>query len=380
MVEDYRGRCHHWIVVAALLAVVQVMPAAEQAESTDAKSKTWQEIHLPCGFYRWEFGKKNHFRANQIVHLADNIMAAQNTDGGWTKNTDFSRISTPKPGGGSTFDNLTTYPQIMYLARVRQQTGLTKYDETIRKGIRYTLNAQNKQSGGWRGADVDAVTFNDDVMANIMTFLNEIVTDDTLYGWLDKNLRSESKTAYGKGLACILACQVTQGKTLTAWGQQHDHRSLKPCWARDYEPPCITACESMGVLRFLMSIDNPPKEVVRSVNAAVTWLEAVKLNRVRVKVPDKSYKRRGHDILILEDLKDPRITANQSWGPPIWARMYRPETNEVLLYDRGKKKLKIFSDMQQERRTGYSWHGIWPKAILEKEYPEWKKKWAPDKK
>ena len=86
MVEKCRGRCHHWLVVAALLAVVQVVPAAEQTESTDAKSRTWQEIHLPCGFYRWEFGKKNHFRANQIVHLADNMMAAQNTDGGWGKN------------------------------------------------------------------------------------------------------------------------------------------------------------------------------------------------------------------------------------------------------------------------------------------------------
>ncbi len=56
------GRCHHWLVVAALLAVVQVMPAAEQTESTDAKSRTWQEIHLPCGFYRWEFGKEGSSR------------------------------------------------------------------------------------------------------------------------------------------------------------------------------------------------------------------------------------------------------------------------------------------------------------------------------
>ena len=75
---------------------------------------------------------------------------------------------------------------------------------------------------------------------------------------------------------------------------------------------------------------------------------------------------------------DQRIAANESWGPPIWARMYHPETNEVLLYDRGKKKLKAFTEMQQERRTGYSWHGTWPKALLEKDHPAWQKKWAPD--
>ena len=95
----------------------------------------------------------------------------------------------------------------------------------------------------------------------------------------------------------------------------------------------------------------------RYCQAAVKWLNSVTLNQVRVKIPEKNYKKRGFDILIIEDMKDPRIAANESWGPPIWARMYHPETNKVLLYDRGKKFLTTFSEMQQERRAGYSLHG-----------------------
>ena len=358
--------------VLLLIAALHV-PSAAKAEDLEAmKAKKWEEI--PNRFYRWKFGEKGHLRKDQIVHLAENIMAAQCKDGGWQKNRDLSTLKVPKRGHGSTLDNLTTYTQISYLARVRKQTGLARYDEAIIKGVDYVLKSQVGKSGGWRGADVNAVTFNDDVMTGVMNFVREVTQSDELYGWLDDERRTRAAKSFEKGLQCILKCQVRQGDTLTAWGQQHDHGSLKPCWARNYEPPCITASESIGVIRFLMSIENPSKEVVQSIESAVKWLEKVKLNQVKVKIPDPNYGKRKFDILILDDLKDPRVAANESWGPPIWARMYHPETNEVLLYERGKKKLGKFSEMGQERRTGYAWHGTWPKKLLEEDYPKWKRR------
>lgn len=256
------------ITIATFASLAEVVWAEEPAEVAKAKTGTWKPISIR--FYRWQFGEKNHLGAEQIVQVAENILAAQNKDGGWSKNNDLSTLKKPKTSGKSTFDNLSTYTHIMYLVRVRHQTELKRYDESIRSGIQYTLGTQNRMSGGWHGADVDAITFNDDVMANIMTFLHEVSTDDGLYDWLDEAMRSKAKTAYNKSLACILACQVRQGAVLTAWGQQHDHRTLKPCWARNYEPPCITACESVGVIRFLMTIDDPSKEVVQSIQAATS--------------------------------------------------------------------------------------------------------------
>lgn len=352
---------------------------AEPAELTEAKAKTWEAIYLPfdhlkehCGFYRWKFGEKGHYRPEQIVHVAENIMADQGRDGGWRKNKDLSRMRRWMGRARSTFDNWTTYSHIMYLARVREQTGLTRYDESIRRGIAYTLAAQNPDSGGWRGSDTDAVTFNDAVMQNVMLFLYEVVHDDALYGWLDDGLHAKANTAYDKGLQCILACQVRQDGKLTAWAQQHDHRTLKPSWARHYEPPCITPCESAGVVRMLMGIEEPSDEVIAAIEGAVAWFEAVKINAVQVTVPDPEFKR-GIDRLIVEDLDNPVIAANESKGPPIWARMYDTETNEVLIHFRGKK-LEKFADLPQERRTGYSFYGIWPKGILEKDYPAWRKR------
>ena len=346
-----------------------------------AKAKTWEAIILPrgnekywdpksCGFYGWKFGEEGHFRADQIVHVAENLLLAQNSDGGWGKNTDFS-IKEFRVREKSTFDNETTYTQIMYLARVRRETGFTRYDAAMLKGIQYVLKSQNPVSGGWHGADVDAVTYNDDVMAQVMNFLLEVDTDGTLYGWIvEKDLREKVKTAYKKGMACILASQVRQGTTLTAWPQQCTHYTLKPSSAREFEPACIASAESVGVVRHLMRIENPSEDVIRSIEAAVTWLDARKMyGYVYVQGPNPNPKGWPKTVRALvrynKEHPNPRITApgNSYVGPPLWARMYDPNNNNVIT--RGWK--------------GYEWYGDWPKTLLAEDYPKWRKKWTPDR-
>ena len=102
--------------------------------------------------------------------IADNLIAYQNEDGGWLKNMDWAgvlNIDSIKAGlkdeqKRSTLDNRNTFSQIEYLADVYTLTKKQKYRAASEKGLQYLLSTQ-KNNGGWRGWDVDAVTFNDDV-------------------------------------------------------------------------------------------------------------------------------------------------------------------------------------------------------------------------
>ena len=41
--------------------------------------------------------------------------------------------------------------------------------------------------------------------------------------------------------------------------------------------------------------------------------------------------------------------------------------------DRDGIKKHEFADIGYERRNGYRWYGTWPQALLEIDYPKWKK-------
>ena len=326
------------------------------------------------------------YNPKQIAGIAENMLSWQCKDGGWSKNLDYYLIQTdeqwcdPVYQGsarqGSTFDNTNIYPQVEYLSRVYKQIPDERYKNAVIRAIEYMLKKQNPVSGGYRGADVDAVTFNDNVMTGIMNCLHEVATDDDLYGYLPKELREKTTAASEKILRCILDCQVKvtlkDGTTiLTAWGQQHDHKTLKPVWARNYEPPCITASESCGVVRGLMKIENPSDEVKNAILSACAWMdrEDVKIHGwelVRKPIPMQQIGGRKYDF-------DQLLVENKD-AKPIWARFYDPETMEPLWYDRGKKKCDWYNDIGIERRNGYRFVYYWPEKLLSEDLPAWKEK------
>lgn len=126
-------------------------------------------------------------------------------------------------------------------------------------------------------------------------------------------------------------------------------------------------------VRLLMEIDNPSPEVVRAVQSAVAWFDKVKITGLRIeKVPAEPVEFKYHysDFDYVE-VKDPN-------APPLWARYYDLETERPIFCNRDGKITRNFSDLQRERRTGYPWYGYWPAKLLDKEYPVWQKKWAPD--
>ena len=139
----------------------------------------WQMKHPEGSYPRWS--------ENDFIEIADNMVAYQNEDGGWMKNIDYlsklnpdSVIAALAPKHRrSTIDNRNIIPQVTYLADVYARTGNEKYRRSAERGIDYILDTQ-KENGGWRGWDADAITFNDDVTTNVMQFLCDVVQGDPL--------------------------------------------------------------------------------------------------------------------------------------------------------------------------------------------------------
>ena len=96
------------------------------------------------------------------------------------------------------------------------------------------------------------------------------------------DLRARATQAVARGDACLLRLQVVQRGVRTGWAGQYDRQTLLPALGRSYELPALVAWESTGVLRYLMSIPDPPADVVRAVEAGVAWLERSKLAGLRL--------------------------------------------------------------------------------------------------
>ena len=323
------------------------------------------------------------YHESQIAGIAETMLVLQNKDGGWPKNVDWyiklddtnleitrtEMIMNGEGGGRSTFDNRTTYSHIDYLARVYAQIPGKKYKAAIEKAIEWVLSVQNKDSRGFAGIDVDAVTYNDDVMTGVLHLLREIASSDSLYRFLDSGLRKKALTAYEQGLECILKSQVRVDGKLTAWGQQHDHKTLQPVWARDYEPPSITANESVGVISLLMEIENPLPEVRNAVGAGCEWLDKVKIHGKKL-----TWKSVSGQTIMGRKVNYEKVLVDDPLAPDLWCRFYDLQGEQPLLYDRGKRKVNRFNELSLERRNGYHYFGTWPGELLQHAYPQWRRR------
>ena len=254
--------------------------------------------------------------------IADNLIAYQNEDGGWLKNMDWAgvlNIDSIKAGlkdeqKRSTLDNRNTFSQIEYLADVYTLTKKQKYRAASEKGLQYLLSTQ-KNNGGWRGWDVDAVTFNDDVTTGTLELFRNILQGDSSFLWLDSDMLKAIQKSYDKGLAVVLKTQYVQNGIKTAWAQQYDNETLVPVKARTFELPGLTAWESTAITIFLMGIKNPSEEVIQAVEAAIAWFNNSKIEGIRIeRVP-----LQGKDIINHEYPYD-NVVVKDETAPAIWSR------------------------------------------------------------
>ena len=269
----------------------------------------------------------------------------------------------------ATIDDEATTREIKGLALAYKRTQNPTYLKAVENGIKYLLNAQNS-AGGWGQFYPDSsgyhkhITYNDNAMIDVMWVLKYAAECSNDFEKIDKSLSQKAKIAVEKGINCILNTQFIQNGKLTAWCAQHDRQTLKPAKARMFELPSLSGNESVGIVRFLMTIENPSTEIKKSINAAVAWLESVKIVGIKTKdIPDASQPK-GKDRIVVED---PNST--------VWARFYDLETGKPFFTGRNSIPKNTLTEIENERRVGYAYYGTWPKNLLEKEYPNWVQKW-----
>ena len=297
---------------------------------------------------------------------ADSVILYQTAEGGWPKNTDLLEPpSSPDAVGRPTIDNGATTTPMRFLALVVDGTDDARYRQAFERGMDYLFAAQYP-NGGWpqyfplREGYYSRITYNDNAMVNVLELLRDASAGDAPYAFVDEARRARASAAVARGIEVILQSQIEQEGQLTAWCAQHDERTLEPAWARSYEPPSISGGESVGIVRFLMSVEVPAQEVVASIEGAVRWLRSVAMSGVRLHRNPKP------------DGRVERVLVEDPEAPPLWARFYELRTNRPLYLDRDSVYRYDFSEIGLERRSGYSYHGTWAAALLDEEYPRWR--------
>lgn len=331
------------------------------------------------GIHHWnlDHSERNYKRypAEQYVKIADNLVAYQNEDGGWPKNIDWMAElpadsvvnSLSERYRQSTLDNRNTYSQIEYLAEVYTLTKKPIYKKAVLDGLEYLLKTQ-KKNGGWRGWDVDAITFNDEVTTGVLRLFLHINEGDLNFTWLDDTMCKRIYQAFNRGIDMILRTQYVQNGVKTVWGQQHDNQTLLPTGARTFELASLTAGESCDVVRLLMEIPHPSDEVIEAVKSAMAWFDKVAITGIRVeKVSIPA------DQIVNHEYPYDRVVVKDKKAPRIWSRFYEMADNTPFMCNRDGIKVYKLSDVKLERRVGYAWYTYAPEELF-KAYDIWSKK------
>jgi PelA/Pel-15E family pectate lyase len=314
--------------------------------------------------------------SDEAVRIADNLLVYQHANGGWDKNLDMARPLTDDQkariqengrDAQTIIDNGATYTQIRYLARVHTATGQQRFADATRRGIDYLLEAQY-DNGGWpmiyplRRGYYTHITFNDGAMIGVMRLLRDVASGEAPFEFVGSIERERVAEAVAQGLDAILKCQVVVDGQLTAWCAQHDEENFQPRGARTYELPSLSGQESVGIVEYLMEIDDPSPEVVAAIEAAVEWFREVQINGWRVETNRDEALPRGRDRIVVDDPD----------APPLWARFYEIGTNRPMFVGRDGVVKETLAEIEHERRVSYSYLGEYASKLLDEKYPAWK--------
>jgi len=329
------------------------------------------------------YGKHVPIQTSQSILIekdttAEKMLLSQRTSGGWPKqintipfdyNNRWSTEFTEQVKGGlshpdATIDNHATYREIRYLVNAYNKTQSKTYLNAAETGIRYLLKMQYANGGfpqfypdtsGYR----KHITYNDDAMINALQILKD-ASESTAFESIDADLKRQAALAVKKGIACILKTQIYVDGKPTVWCAQHDHVTFLPAKARAYELPSFSAAESVNITRFLMELKNPSPQVKDAITGAVNWLQTATITGFKTQRIKDPTQPKGQDVVL--------IAASDS---KIWARFYDLETGKPFFCGRDGVKKATLAEIENERRTGYAYYGIWPEKLLVTQYPDW---------
>ncbi len=298
-------------------------------------------------------GSASWYGMAEARRIADNIASFQTPSGGWGKNAD--RSGPPRQRGQAyvtaegkeawnfvgTIDNDATSTELLFLARA--QSALpggegAAYRAAALKGIQYLLDAQYP-NGGWpqvyplQGGYHDAVTFNDDAMVAAIEVLQRAAAREGEFAFVPEAIAASARGAARRGIAAILASQITIKGKLTAWCQQHDTITLAPVGARNFEPAALASAESVHILQLLQRAPEQSPEVKAAVAAGIAWL---------------------------------RNTALPApGGGKRWARLLDMASMKPVFGDRDRSIHDNLDELTPERRKGYAWYVTAPAKFLD---------------
>ncbi|MFT3754708.1 MAG: pectate lyase [Pseudoxanthomonas sp.] len=318
--------------------------------------------------------------AASIDSVAENMLLLQTASGGWSKHwhgkaVDYGHVFNAderaelRASGrkdDATIDNKATTHEIAFLAQAHARTGNPAYLQAARRGVDYLLAAQY-ENGGWpqyypdRSLYRHQVTFNDDAMTRVLDLLQDIAEGKGALVALTPDYGQRANEALQRGLDCVLATQVRIDGKATIWAAQYDETTLQPAKARAYELPSLAVSESVGVLRLLMRQPQPSPQMRAAIESAAAWLDAHRLHDLARRKVDAPGEETGKDVLIVAEP-----------GSSLWARFYDLKNQQPLFASCDGEPLARFTDMPNERRVGYAWHGTWPEKLLSDELPRWR--------
>ncbi|MBQ2914392.1 MAG: pectate lyase [Clostridia bacterium] len=344
------------------------------AELVDGKTKvTFTVKESVFGiFVADHFSTPNYDSAKKesIIKQATYAVSWQLDNGGWDK--DYSlHISRAWNGTESkktegwdvngtilgTIDNNGTYSEMRLIAEAyRLSTDETQkklFLDSFNKAFAFLQDLQYP-TGGFaqvyprRDNYSDNVTFNDDAMVNVLRLLQDISKQKYPFdqgGIADSATQQLSATMMQKGVQYILDSQIVVNGTKTAWCAQHHPQTYAPVKARAYEHPSISGSESVGIIKFLLTlVDNAKAQ--SAAKAAIAYLDSVKLSNTAY-----------------DDEVAPYLIEEQ--GAATWYRFYEIGTNKGIFSNKSTGAIYYdITKLTDSDRTSYSWCVDTPKKLI----------------
>lgn len=316
----------------------------------------------------------------EAISVADTLVSVQKTNGGWMKNDQFHKLSTSEltarqklTGDNgrnihSCFDNYATTQEMRFLAKVYQQTHQQRFLDAFKRALDLIFESGNSLKGGWaqywplssdKFSYQNYITFNDDLMLNMMRILQDISEQKGDFaGLVDDATREKCKAQWDKAIECVINCQIDDNGVKAAWCAQHDAADFLPTEGRPHEMPSVSGYESANLLYYLMSINKPSEEIKQSIIAAVEWLKSHKYKE-NATVVDYTNAKGEADRHIVE-----------KQGTNLWGRFIQigGESGKKI-YQKFYDKLKARGKSRAHHLTGYSYLEC---DILEASYDETK--------
>ncbi|WP_317129717.1 pectate lyase [Hymenobacter jejuensis] len=315
--------------------------------------------------------------------IAEKMLVYQRSVGGWPKAVNEIKVNYEHPMSAAlkeatlrdanridaTIDNDATTREIRYLVAAFKKTNNALYLAAAEKGIRYLLKMQHA-NGGFPQYYPDSslyraqITYNDEAMIRALRILKAVAERKEGFEVVDQSLVAPARLAVERGIDCILKTQYVQNGKLTAWCAQHDRRTLQPVKARAFELASLSGDETVGIVQFLMDVENPSSAVKKSIESAVAWLNEVKMTGFALKEIKDLSQPTGRDRIIVPET-----------GAALWARFYDLKTNKPIYVGRNSEVKYSLAEIENERRAGYVYAGTWPAKLLNRDFPKWKQKW-----